>query len=232
MCLNPIKHVYWTLPITQEICPLCAHIGAAGRPTWPTHPHKSVGQPTPRFWPVCGMVWVWCHMPQCRSGVTYWYPCDPHFMPVQYRAAHPGQMCSTTHFTLHESIISKTQWTAQYRLHTGNQHGGLREVKLLWCISKIMLLSLSLEYLPCKYFVYCWVLCSEMTFFPPLFSFCCSYNKSWVCPFGSTSAMFGGTRVTDTPVHCVHFMLCFSKSRKVHAAVAVSKTVFCILALS
>lgn len=148
-------------------------------PTW-GHPHKSVGQPTPRFWPFCGMVWAQNghhHMPasypQDSHNVDLGLPTGIHVTHIscQYSTGLPTQvqMCSTTHFTLvHESIISKKQWTAQYRLHTGNQHGGLREVTLLWYISKLMLLSLSLEYLPCKYIVYCWVLCSVRW---PFFSF-------------------------------------------------------------
>lgn len=118
------------------------------------------------------MVWAqnWHHhmpasYPQDAHNVDLGLPTGIHVTHIscQYSTGLPTQvqMCSTTHFTLvHESIISKKQWSAQYRSHTGNQDGGLRVVKLLWYISKIMLLSLSLEYLPCKYIVYCWVLCS------------------------------------------------------------------------
>lgn len=148
---------------------MCSYLGAAGRPTCPTHllwahmgPSTQVSRAAHTqiltiLWYGVGPEWASPHAgiiptgcPQCRSGVTH--------ISCQYSTGLPTQvqMCSTTHFTLvHESIISKKQWTAQYRLHTGNQHGGLREVKLLWFISKIMLLSLSLEYLPCKYIVYC-----------------------------------------------------------------------------
>lgn len=157
--LLPRKYAPYVLISGRPTCPtrlLWAHMGSSTQVSRAAHT-----QILTILWYGVGPEWASPHAgiiptgcPQCRSGVTYWYPCDPHFMPVQYRAAHPGSNVQY-HSLVHESIISKKQWTAQYRLHTGNQHGGLREVTLLWYISKIMLLSLSLEYLPCKYIVYC-----------------------------------------------------------------------------